>query len=192
LEVTMVEPGSRCQIYTRLGDSYVLRATTSARELAPERSPTIADRVGVVEIMTRDMVCARPDVPRDVLARLLIEHRIGCVPIVDERGRPRGIVTKLDLIEEHENDPMSGEAAAWVVAADLMMPMALTLDEHASVAHAAAMMVQEDLHHVMIVSESGVLVGVVSSQDIVRWVVANDELAGSVKVPKSAFASLYE
>ena len=36
------------------------------------------------------------------------------------------------------------------------------------------MMALEDFHHVMIVGSGGALVGVVSSQDIVRWLVAND------------------
>ena len=88
-------------------------------------------------------------------------------------------------------NPLPPDLAART-AEDIMLPLAFTLDEHATVAHAAAMMVQEDLHHVMIVSTGGFLVGVVSSHDIVRWVIANDELAGSVKAPRSALASLYE
>ena len=47
---------------------------------------------------------------------------------------------------------------------------------HASVAHAAAMMSLEDIHHVAIVADSGLLLGVVSSIDIVRWLAANDGL----------------
>jgi CBS domain-containing protein len=137
-------------------------------QVALERSPTIADRVPVTEVMTRDLVCARPDLEVNVLARLMTDCHIGCVPIVDERGRPQGIVTRFDLVEQLAQDGAS------VTASDVMMPLALTLGEHATVAHAATMMAQEDLHHVMIVGPGGTLIGVVSSKDIVRWLVEND------------------
>jgi CBS domain-containing protein len=59
-----------------------------------------------------------------------------------------------------------------------MLPLAITLDQSATVAHAAAMMSCEDLHHVLVVGDSGELVGVVSSKDVVNWLVSNDELLG--------------
>jgi CBS domain-containing protein len=59
-----------------------------------------------------------------------------------------------------------------------MMPLALTLDEHATLAHAASLMTLEDLHHVMVVSCSGALIGIVSAKDVVRWLVENDQLTG--------------
>jgi CBS domain-containing protein len=57
-----------------------------------------------------------------------------------------------------------------------MMPLAMTLDEHATVAHAAAMMATEDMHHVIVVSDHAQLVGVVSTKDITNWLVENDRL----------------
>jgi CBS domain-containing protein len=42
------------------------------------------------------------------------------------------------------------------------------------VAHAATMMMSEDTHHVMVVSPTEELVGVVSSRDIVGWVLQSD------------------
>ena len=59
------------------------------------------------------------------------------------------------------------------------MPIAFVLQEQATVAHAAAMMSLEDTHHVLVVRSSGELVGVVSSKDVVEWLVTNDELKSS-------------
>ena len=59
-----------------------------------------------------------------------------------------------------------------------MMPLALTLGEHATVAQAAALMSLEDVHHVPIVADSGRLIGVVSTFDIVRWLATNDGFVG--------------
>jgi len=137
--------------------------------------PTIADQVPITEIMTRALVVARKEEPIAEIIKQMLRHHIGSVPIVDERGHPRGIVTKTDLLEllsKPANIPLA-------TAADVMMPLAIVLDERATVAHCASMMALEDFHHVMIVSPGGALIGVVSSQDIVRWLVANDSVASA-------------
>jgi CBS domain-containing protein len=136
--------------------------------------PTIADLVPVFQVMTREVICAREDLEIGSLMDLMVSRHIGCVPIVDDRGRPIGMVTKFDLLEQlcaaHNPDTVSPPARA----SDVMMQLAFTLDEHATVAHAAAMMSVEDVHHVPIVADGGGLIGVVSTMDIVRWLVAND------------------
>ena len=145
-----------------------------------DATPTNADSVPVTEIMTRNVVCARPRLPVTSLARLMIRNHISCVPIVDERGHPRGMVTKSDLIELLDAEGgLDSSLLASRTAADIMMPLAITLDDRATVAHAASMMAIEGFHHVMIVGRSGALVGLVSSQDVVRWIVEHDHLAGA-------------
>jgi predicted transcriptional regulator len=55
-----------------------------------------------------------------------------------------------------------------------MMPLAITLNQHATIAHAAAVMGLEDFHHVMVVGADHCLIGVVSTMDIARWLARND------------------
>jgi CBS domain-containing protein len=154
----------RCRVYSNGGQLEATRSWEVTPCVIP-RAPTLADRIPVSQIMTRDVVCARSDLGVSALVKLMMDHRIGCVPIVDERGRPRGIVTKLDLVE-------SGRSG--VTAAEVMMPLAITLNMHATVAHAAAVMSLEDFHHVMVIDKDGTLRGVVSTMDICRWLARND------------------
>lgn len=154
----------RCRVYTNGGEVEATRSWPVQPRPIP-RAPTLADHIPVSDIMTRDVVCARPDLGVSALTKLLVDHHIGCVPVVDERGRPRGIVTKLDLVERS----WSG-----VTAADVMMPLAITLNMSATIAHAAAVMSLEDFHHVMVVGPDGSLRGVVSTMDICRWLARND------------------
>jgi CBS domain-containing protein len=148
--------------------------------------PTIADSVLACQIMSREVICAREDLDLAALTDLIVGRHIGCIPIVDERGHPLGMITKLDLVEQQlarrESDPPPPPS---IVASQVMMPLALTLDERASVAHAAAMMAIEGVHHVPIIADSGCLIGVVSTMDIVRWLAENDgvgeaELASTI------------
>ncbi len=151
--------------------------TTTASETDdrgdPPRERTVADRIPVTDIMTRDVVCARPDLGVAMLARLMTDHRIGCVPVVDERGRPRGVITRFDIVEAMHRS-QTGSGVAMQTAHDVMMPLVISLHDHATVAHAAALMAREDLHHILIVDAEGTLVGIVSSRDLVCWLADND------------------
>ncbi len=155
---------ARCRVFTNHGELETTRVRPLERIEIP-RTPTIADRIRVAEIMTRDVVCARPELDVAALHQLLVGNHIGCIPIVDEAGRPKGIVTKLDLI---------GHEWHGRTAADVMMPLAITLNLQATIAHAAAVMSLEDFHHLMVVSPDGTLAGVVSTMDVCRWLARND------------------
>jgi len=166
---------SRQHIYRGQGEHVVREPACEPNDPIETATPTIADTVPVSWIMSRDVVCARADLEVDAIVDLLVRSHIGCLPIVDHDGVPIGMVTKADLVEQllaSREAPGSGPLSATHV----MMPLAFTLDEHATVAHAAAMMCLEGIHHVPIVAESGSLIGVVSTYDVVHWLAANDGL----------------
>jgi CBS domain-containing protein len=174
----------RCTVYRGRGhaDELALEPGPVEREM-PYHAP-VADRVSIRAIMSRDLLCVRPDLDISSVVGLMIEHRLGCLPVVDERRRPIGIITKFDLVEQLDaamrlasgGCPLPSDLTAQT-ADDVMMPIALTLDEHATIAHTASMMVSEEIHHVLVVSRDGTLIGVVSAKDIVRWVTEHDVLA---------------
>ncbi len=131
--------------------------------------------VPVTQIMTREVRCARQDDEVDGLIQLMVRNRLGCMPVVNKVGRPVGMVTKLDLIEQmlppnrDVSDIPTPTALLPRTARELMMPIAITLDEKASVAQAASLMALEGVHHLPIVDPTGKLVGILSTMDVVRW-----------------------
>lgn len=137
----------------------------------------------VTAIMTRDPRCACQDDEVDALIQLMVRNRLGCMPVVNKVGRPVGMVTKLDLIEQmlppnrEQNDTPAATALMPRTARELMMPIAITLGERASVAQAAALMAIEGVHHLPIVDPAGKLVGILSTMDVVRWLANNDASA---------------
>lgn len=149
------------------------------RERESFRVPTIADIVPLTAIMSRDITCARRDLDADRVAELMVLDHVGCVPVVEESGRPIGMITKLDLVERFvARDDARTDGLAMQTAGTLMMPMSIALKEHATVAHAAALMATEGIHHLCVVDMEGRLIGVVSTMDIVRWLARNDGFAG--------------
>jgi CBS domain-containing membrane protein len=57
----------------------------------------LLDTFSVKEVMTTDVITTTPDTPLIEAARVLMEHKIGCLPVV-ENGRLVGILTEGDFV----------------------------------------------------------------------------------------------
>lgn len=173
----------RCTVYAGHGEAQISSMTLDPHPRV-EAGLTAADAVPLADIMSRELVCARPNLEISVVIGLMAQHRVGCIPVVDDRRHPVGVITKLDLVEQLDAslraDGLPRELAART-AEEVMMPLALVLDEHATVAHAASMMLLEDTHHVLVIRKDQELVGVVSSKDIVRWLARSNRLFSALE-----------
>ncbi len=152
---------------------------------------TIAGRTAVSEIMTRQVVCAAPEMSAEALALMLVERNISGVPVIAPSGDVLGIASKSDLVRdqvlngETTDVPHLGQTVyghdvelgpGWYetelakkTVAEIMTPIALTIPEKASVARAAAFMTFEHVHRVPVVDEDGNVVGILSTLDVLRW-----------------------
>ncbi len=54
------------------------------------------------DIMTKDVITAKNETTIEELARLLIDHKISGVPVVDDDNQLIGIVTENDLIKKNK------------------------------------------------------------------------------------------
>ena len=59
---------------------------------------TFLRSIEVAEVMTKDVVSVMPDTSIGEVARILVERKIGAVPVVDAGGELLGLVTETDLI----------------------------------------------------------------------------------------------
>lgn len=77
----------------------LLRASASALEHgAEQRTKTIRERTFVQTIMQRDVVTAREDMPLIDAARLMLDQKLGCLPVTQADGTLVGIVTQSDFL----------------------------------------------------------------------------------------------
>lgn len=56
------------------------------------------EEVQIQQLMTRDVWSARPDMLASHAAQTLLDHRYGCLPVVNEDGILCGIVTERDFL----------------------------------------------------------------------------------------------
>jgi CBS domain-containing protein len=159
----------------RPGDASVHCAATGDEADAPScdsRGPTDrltwspADRTPLSVIMRTHVVCVRPSLELSVVGAAFLKEGMSGAPVVDDLGRPIGVVSKTDLIRWIYEGDAAGSSPK---VADVMQPIAFCLRENDSVAKAAALMGFEHIHRVPVVSATGQVVGIVSSLDVLCW-----------------------
>jgi len=50
------------------------------------------------QVMIRDLITVSPDTPVAEAASLILEHKIGCLPVIDRDGSTIGIITDADFL----------------------------------------------------------------------------------------------
>ncbi|TLM70291.1 MAG: CBS domain-containing protein [Actinobacteria bacterium] len=140
------------------------------------------------DVMTPDPVTVGPGLAVKEAARLMAEHRVGALPVM-EGDRIVGLVTEDDLIMQdvkvefptsfHLLDGLlllpssvsEFEAelrkAVGATVADVMTSDPVTVDAGASMEDVATMMVDREVGRIPVL-DSGRLVGIVSKSDLVR------------------------
>lgn len=193
----MSEPLDRgCRIYHRSGQ--IDRLPMFEKEVAVDslNLSTVAAMVPVTQIMSRDVICARPDLTIEAVIDLVVHNYIGCVPVVDARGRPVGMISSRELIEPLANRVATAEESPrWCElapqsAGEVMQRITLSLDQYATVSDAASMMTREYIHHIPIVSTKGTVIGLVSSLDVVTWLARGDDVDASGRAASGRLPSL--
>jgi CBS domain-containing protein len=113
------------------------------------------------ELMTTNVITAPADASAAAVARLMRDHRVGSVVVVDAKGAPVAMVTDRDLALRVIADAVDPEAAVGDLASRPLVcgEPEMELDE------AAALMVRHRVRRLPIVRE-GVAVGIVSLDDI--------------------------
>ncbi|MFT3696837.1 MAG: CBS domain-containing protein [Kofleriaceae bacterium] len=67
--------------------------------LTPDERRAREDEVLIAQVMTRDVWTVTEDTLASVAGRTLLDHKYGCLPVVDPTGFLVGIVTERDFME---------------------------------------------------------------------------------------------
>ncbi len=121
----------------------------------------------VRDIMTAEVITVTIDALLADAADLLDRFAITGMPVVDEAGRIAGVVTQTDLIRVR----LTGQLwARWPLLAvgDVMTRPALSIADETPIEEAARQMVAFGVHRLVVVDDSQIAIGIVSTTDLVR------------------------
>ncbi len=139
------------------------------------------------DIMTRDVITVKPEATIKELARLLTDHRISGVPVVNDRGEIAGIVTENDLIRKNKrlhiptvirlfdayllvgSKEMEKEIRniAATTVDEICTKEVVSIEEETSVEEIATIMAEQHIH-LLPVLRGRKVVGIVGKADMVR------------------------
>lgn len=116
----------------------------------------------VDEVMKRDIWTCREDTPVRDCARLMRDHDIGFLPVLDARGRAIGAITDRDLCCRILADGLAPETP---VGRCMSRDVVACRPEH-DLLRCEQMMANAQKSRVMVLDDDGCCVGVVSLSDV--------------------------
>jgi CBS domain-containing protein len=134
----------------------------------------------VRDVMSRSVISVTPQTGYRRMVELMQDHAVSALPVVDEAGRPLGIVSEDDLLAK-ERSQAAVTGAAWAErwrlgtdrrrsaarsAVELMTAPAITIEPDAALAATARRMHDENVRRLVVVDDGGRMVGVVSRRDL--------------------------
>lgn len=142
------------------------------------------------ELMIQPVVVVREDTTLEEIAQLMLHHRIGSVPIVNDRGTICGIVTDSDFVPKTYRTPFEMKAWAYLfgfqmlrdniqhvyensrtrTAGEIMSCPVITVAEDAEIDAVVNMMLAYQIHHLPVVRD-GVPVGMFARHDLLLLMV---------------------
>ncbi|HEY6003496.1 MAG TPA: CBS domain-containing protein [Anaeromyxobacter sp.] len=125
----------------------------------PGQPGAAAEAARVADVMRNSSVALRPGVTRGVAADALRSRGVPVAPVVDGEGRPIGLASEADLLR----------AKSGARVADAMVKIALSVPETAPLRRAAALMAEHRTDRLAVVSDDGVVVGMLTAMDVVGW-----------------------
>ncbi len=123
----------------------------------------------VRDLMSLEPVTVRGGAPLVVADRLMRDFGVSGLPVIDGKGELIGVLSRTDLMAL-AGDPRVEAWQGKSVAATMTAP-GLTVEADAPLSEAAARMVEHRVHRLVVVeSEAGRPIGILSTTDLVRAV----------------------
>ena len=119
----------------------------------------------VGEIMTKDPACCTPSTGLQEVAKLMVEHDCGCIPVVDEEDSkmPVGMITDRDItcrVVAKGLNPLD------LTANDAMTSTVVSVTPDTSVDECCVLMEESKVRRIAVVDEKGRCCGIVAQADI--------------------------
>ena len=134
----------------------------------------------VGDTMTREVFAVAPETTLAAVAGMFAKRRISGAPVIDETGRPLGVVTVSDLfnpnrptedgkalfyrVTHHGVEPLAGRDGT---VADVMSHFILSIGPESPLCDAIRLMAADHVHRILVI-DNGNLVGIVSTMDVMR------------------------
>lgn len=129
----------------------------------------------VADVMVSPAITARGDEPLGIAAARMAEHRIKRLPVLDEKGKLAGVLSRVDVLKQVVSEESRKRAAKAPTGAartlgDIMITEVPTIEEDAPLADVIARFLEAGTRRLIVVDETGQPLGLISDADAVTRV----------------------
>jgi CBS domain-containing protein len=150
--------------------------------------PAKEENVKVKEIMTSDPACCTPDATLRDVARLMVDHDCGEIPVVQNK-KPVGVITDRDIAIR---TVAAGKNPLAMTASECMSSPVITVRPDTSLDECCQTMERHQIRRVPVVDSAGVCCGIVAQADIANAAPAREtaEVVREISHPSGGSMSL--
>lgn len=146
-----------------------------AKMLQAELDGLRSSPLKVRDVMTSPAITIRGDEPLSVAAARMAEHRIKRLPVLDEKGKLIGVLSRVDVLKQVVSEESKKRAAkaprgAARTLGDIMVREIPTIEEEAPLADVVARFLEAGTRRLIVVNETGQPLGLISDADAVTRV----------------------
>ncbi|SHJ86072.1 CBS domain-containing protein [Tepidibacter formicigenes] len=141
------------------------------------------------DIMTCDVIAVNENTTIEKIVKILLEKRIGGVPVVDDENRVIGIISETDIMKKEKNINIPSfitilqgvvfleslknmeediKKIAAYKAVDIMSKDVLKVYEEDSLEYVANLMIEKSINRVPVVDEENKIKGIICRYDIIK------------------------
>lgn len=125
-------------------------------------------------IMKRDVITVRPQDTLDKVIRILVQHNITGLPVVNDDMTLAGIITEKDvlnyLLDKDSLELLNDETFCEHTVFHAMTTDPVTFNEDASLSEVTSCLMNRNFRRVPIIDRGGKLVGIISRKDIIAMI----------------------
>jgi CBS domain-containing protein len=130
-----------------------------------------------VDIMTAGPACCAPDTPLESVAKLMVQHNCGEIPVVDADGQLIGVVTDRDIVCRVL---AGGKNPLDHTVQDCMSQPAVTVHPETTLSDVIATMERHQIRRVPVVDDQERCIGIIAQADL-AWAGQQKEVAVLVR-----------
>jgi CBS domain-containing protein len=126
--------------------------------------------MSVLELCDAEVAAVSVEANVAAAIRLMLEHHVGAVGVIDSEGRVAGIFTERDVLRKLA---LSGRDPEKLSVRELMTTPVELATLATGPAEALATMVERHFRHLPVVDDTGKLLGMLSIRNVLQWRIDN-------------------
>jgi CBS domain-containing protein len=143
-------------------------------------SPTTLPATLAEDLMTANPISLQETLTAREARNFFIDKAISGAPVIDDAGRPVGVLSQTDLLihdregpstpvgQQREAGDHASSGAADTLVRDVMTQGVFSVGRHAPIERVIGDLCGLNVHRLFVVDAAGVLVGVISAMDVLR------------------------